>query len=58
MLNYIDIPKSIRTTSLIENYNGILLKKTNNKKILTWPEYINLLVSEEHRYKMKILNIE
>ena len=50
--------RNIRTTILIENYNGILLKITNNKKILTLTEYINLLVSEEHRYKMKILNIE
>ena len=50
--------KKIRSTSYLENYNGLLLKITHNKKILTWPEYINLLINEEHKYKLKIINYE
>lgn len=58
MLCYNYIPKKIRSTSYLENYNGLLLKLTHNKKILTWPEYINLLINEEHKYKLKIINYE
>ena len=45
----------MRTVSILENYNGLLLKATNNKKILTWPEYVNLLINEENKYKKKII---
>ena len=45
----------MRTASILENYNGLLLKSTNNKKILTWPEYVNLLINEENKYKKKII---
>ena len=58
MLCYKYIPKKIRSTSYLENYNGLLLKITHNKKILTWPEYINLLINEELKYKLKIINYE
>lgn len=55
MLKYNRIPKKVRTISNLENYNGQLLKITHNKKILSWPEYINLLIKEEHKYKLRII---
>jgi len=58
MLCYKYIPKKIRSTFYLENYNGLLLKITHNKKILTWREYINILINEEHKYKLKTINYE
>ena len=57
MLDYSRVPKKIRTISNLENYNGQLLKLTNKKKNLTWPEYVNLLINEEHKFKLRTLNI-
>ena len=42
----------------LEQYNGLLLKMTQNKKILTWDEYINLIINEEQNYKLKIISLE
>ena len=55
MLRYNRIPKKVGTISNLENYNGQLLKITHNKKILSWPEYTNLLIKEEHKYKLRII---
>ena len=30
----------------------------HNKKILTWPEYINPIKSEEHKYKLRLIKID
>lgn len=55
MLKYNRIPKTVRTISNLENYNGQLLKIIYNKKISSCPEYINLLIKEEHKYKLRII---
>ena len=56
MLFYNRVSKKVRTVSILENYSGLLLKSTNKKKFLAWPEYVNLLIDEENKYKKNIIN--
>jgi hypothetical protein len=58
MLKYRDIPKNIRTNNALESLNGRIKKIASNKTIVSWLEYMDIILKIENHYKEKIINLE
>ena len=58
MFLYNILPKKVRTNNALESLNGRIKKFTNYKCIISWLEYMTLLLNLEDEYKKKIITLE
>jgi len=56
LLDYSKINQKYRATSLLENYNKELKQRMHKNP--SWPEFVQLLQSEEHRFYQKLTDKE